>query len=441
MTTDNGVTDKRGFNSVEPPDQNDPPKFSQMRETLKDIFVKSLQDFFQQENIDTGRIFEIPNITAFESSEDDPDRSANVIRRHYGKNEDLPQIVVLASSGESARLAFNNTFIGVVYPNPQVTTAPGPFVFREISKLSLRTQPKKYHNWVNTEITIPSGTITSQELADLINEQSRLVTAEVSDGRVNMIANGELQKIYPRVIEVIPSEENCALSQLGLLRRGTGELKGTRPNATLESIGSFDEFNDHNKKLIITDSKNPNNNFETLIENVNSNEINFENCAFVPNETVSWTISEREDHLSRRIPPRHRYCHRRKMSVVIQVIAESEQTREELGDILLTYYDFIMQENFYTYSGREVDGELDHNERYEIVLSPKNSNSAEQEIERSVDKKDKLFILQITLPVEMSFYVDRPLVIQEGPAEGENLTLEWNRVKVNSSLSFNPQVN
>lgn len=437
------------YRSVTPPDLNDPPKFSQIREALKDTFVKSLQDFFAQEFVDQDKIDEIPNITTFESSEDGPYRSARFIRRHFGKNEDLPQIVIYTSSGSAKRYAFNNTFIDRILPNPRVTTAPGPFIFPERAFLTLRTKPSKPGKWQNTVINIPPGEITAENLVNLINEQSMLVRAEVGDNQeVHIYADGALQRRRPRVIEVVPSDDFCSLDQLGLIFQGVGCLTGNRPNATLTDIGAFDEVRDDKQRIVITDPRYRINNTSTVIKRVTSDTVEYENKGLVSEDTigeqvcVTYQILKREDHLSKRIPPLNRYCHRRLSNVVVQVLAKDEQTREELADIILTYYDFIMQENFYTYWGREIDNiELSHNERFQIVLQPNNQNSPEQEMKRTSDEKDKLYILQLTIPVEIMYYIDRELVIQEGVAAGESYTLEGDNISVTSSVKFGSSIN
>lgn len=455
---DHGVTSgisnplKDGDNkwkSVSSPNTNDPPKFSQMTETLKDVFVKSLQDFFTQEFVDQDKITEIPNITTFESSSDNSYRSANFIRRHFGKNENLPQVVVYASSGNSKRLAFNNTFIDRIFPFPRLYTSPGPFTFPDRAELRIRTKPKRRDKWQTTSIVIPAGDYDAQELAALFNEQSRLVTAEVSnDERVYIYPNGELQKLQPRVIEVEEGNEIEVLDQLGLITFGNGVISGFRPNATLTSIGSFDEVRDDKQRLIIKDPRNRNNNISTIIKSATSDDLTFEDKGFISEEytgqpvNVSFQVLQREDHLSKRIPPLNRYCHRRISNVVIQVLGKDEQTREELADIIMTYYEFYMQENFYTYWGRALDDlDLDHNERYQIVLSPNIQNSSEQELQRTNDQKDKIYILQLTVPVEIMYYIDRELVIDEGIAAGESMTLEGSNIKFRASINFGDSIN
>lgn len=437
------------WRSVPSPNTNDPPKFSQVTETLKDVFVKSLQDFFTQEFVDQDKITEIPNITTFESSSDEPYRSAKFVRRHFGKNEDLPQIVVYASSGSSKRLAFNNTFINRVFPFPRLYTSPGPFTFPDRSELRIRTKPKRRDRWQTTTIVIPAGDYSPEELAALFNEQSRLVTAEVEDDeRVYIYPNGELQKLQPRVIEVEEGNEIEVLDQLGFVTFGNGIISGFRPNATLTSIGSFDEVRDDKQRIIISDPQNKHNNISTIIKSATSDSVTFENKALVSEEytgepvTVGFRILQREDHLSKRIPPLNRYCHRRISNVVIQVLAKDEQTRVELSDVLMTYYEFYMQENFYTYWGRALDDlDLDHNERYQIVISPGIQNSAEQELQRTNDQKDKIYLLQLTIPTEVMYYIDRELVIEEGVAQGESYTLEGSNVKIRPSINFGDFVN
>lgn len=446
---DHGVNGDNKYRSVTPPDLNDPPKFSQIREALKDTFVKSLKDFFTQELVDQDKIDEIPNIVTYEDSENKPYRSARFIRRNFGKKEDLPQIVIYTSSGSAKRFAFNNTFISRVLQHPRITTAPGPFLFPEGAVLTLRTKPNRFDQWQNTVINIPSGLSSGEELVQMINNQSRLVRAELGENEeVHIYADGELQRLSPRVIETVFSDNNCALQQLGLSISGTGTLTGNRPNAVLNDIGAFDSERDDKQRIIVTDDNWRHNNLSTIIKRATSDTVEFENRALVSEDTigeevsVNYTILKREDHLSKRIPPLNRYCHRRLSNVVIQILAKDEQTREELTDILLTYYDFYMQENFYTYWGREIDDvDLSHNERFQIVLQPGNQNSPEQELKRSQDEKDKIYLVQLTIPVEIMYYIDRELVIEDGIAAGESLTLEGSNIRVGTSINFGDSVN
>jgi len=344
-----------------PLDPQDPARFSQLTETVKDCIQRELCQFFKFVGSGSKHI-EIPTIEKYslgsEGGNNPIETMTRIILQHPDILERLPLIAITTSTGSNLKLGFNSQMVGATQQPARVKgTNKGPFHFVEGDKIAFRTKPDGINFAIST-ILFPSKLITNlaattvEEVVALTAVQALHVTAQVTNfsdpvGVIRFLAFGPLAKLYPNQIEVLPppySTQN-AIDQLGL---------------TIEVV----------------------------------------------------------DNSANR-PPANRYQLAANLTVGLDIGCESENSRRELTDLLLNFFSLEMDKRDFTFYGRSIfDDEFiqddsGRKENYQVILKDQHALTGEAEIPRqasSGEQKDLIYINRLSVPVTIVDYIDRYVV-------------------------------
>lgn len=115
-------------------DLEDPPRFGQVIETVKDAFVHELREFFDQPRVNTQDPKdrnELPTVrkyaVGYAPGTDPYETTAQILNDHADVNEKLPHVAVTAVEGRNNRLTAGRPFIAQVQSPPRVESVIGPF--------------------------------------------------------------------------------------------------------------------------------------------------------------------------------------------------------------------------------------------------------------------------------------------------------------------------
>jgi hypothetical protein len=99
------------------------------------------------------------------------------------------------------------------------------------------------------------------------------------------------------------------------------------------------------------------------------------------------------------------------LTVNIEVLAESENIRTEISDLVYDFIVYTMEDRKFQFYGRSVFDPTVLNETYQIILKDgEMSFSGESEVPRPSDPKDKIYINRLSVPVTAILYSDRRVV-------------------------------
>lgn len=352
-----------------PLDANDPFRFSQLVETVKDAFQRELMDYFDYRRSDFQNLRnEIPTIEKYNlgfSASDSPiETVTRVLLQHPDILERLPLIAVTTASGSNLKLGFGGQYVAAVQPPARVKgTRPGPFAFVPNDKIAFRTTPDGGAPTISTLLFVPSlfqdmNAATMDEVLAAASVQLLYVSTQVTRystpvGVLRVNAYGPLTRApHPNTIEVLgpPYSTQNALDQLGFV------------------AGMKDSTQDRN--------------------------------------------------------PSNRYQLSTNLTVGIDIGAESENERRELTDLLMYFFSLEMDKRDFTFVGRSVFDDEFPNEWFQIILKDQHSLAGEAEIPRqggSGEQRDLIYVNRIQIPVTIIDYVDREIVMR--PRRGDDLDL------------------
>lgn len=348
--------------ATQPLNVKQPARFGGISELAKDTFVTELTYFLNTKY--TGlRSGELPRVdkysVAVDVTQDPLETAVSLIRTYPDVAEDLPLIAVLATTGQNKRLSISDHFTSLTVPAAQVvsTLGPGPFVLADGMTLQITSQPDGVQTYPDgtSAIVTSNFTFPSFMFADITNA----TLAEV----VRCI---NFQALYAHaLIQVSGPTSNLAVR--------AGGPQGTS--------------------------------FPNQITIVNG-------TAVIP---LGFTNGQNNANfgVGKQAYDRHHIC--ADLTVAIEVVAESENVRTELSDLLYDFLTFVMADRKYQFYGRSSFDSSILDETYQIIIKDNEiSFSGEQEIPRSNDPKDKLYINRVTVPIIAIQYTDRIITNSAG---------------------------
>jgi hypothetical protein len=102
-------------------------------------------------------------------------------------------------------------------------------------------------------------------------------------------------------------------------------------------------------------------------------------------------------------------------TVALEVVAESENVRTELSDLLFDFLTFVMSDRQFQFFGRSIFDAGVADETYQIIIKDKDvSIVGEQEMPRPGDPRDKIYVNRINVPVSAIQYTDRVMTTSTG---------------------------
>jgi len=346
----------RDYKVTQPFDNNDPPRFGQLTETAKDVFVKELTEYFNIENPEfILEIEETPNVEKFSVGQDTNSRlnlaeTVNVIIKYGDVQDKFPMIAVTTSSTREKRLGIGNNFSCHVQDPPSIEgSVEGPYNINIEHMIELVTWPLGDESSAKiSTISFTSGSfndntlVSIDQLVKAINIQALYYTAEkTSDGKLKLMAGGKAARHSPNYIEVVGGDQEL-LNAIGL------------------SVGQSDSY------------LNPDN------------------------------------------PPKNRYYTAAEIVMNVDVITDDIPTRTELSDLIYHFFTFVMEKRRFEFIGRSYREIVDPEEWYHIILHNDFSWSGEYNTNRQVgDTYDYIYAVRGSVPITIIDYINRKLTVND----------------------------
>jgi hypothetical protein len=353
-----------------PVDPNDPGRFSQLTEIVKDAFQQELTTFLNlKSQYFQSRKMEIPTIQKYELGFQPGDTAVEtftrVLLQHPDILEKLPLIAITSASAQHLALGIGTQIVGSTQMPARVkgTVPNGPYALVDGDKIAFSTTPNGKTPVTSTVLFKSQffqsiGAAQISEIIALANVQLLYVTAKSTSYStpgapvLRFDAMGVLAKLYPNSITVLgpPYSTTNALNVLG----------------------------------------------------------------FTPGQTSN----------SKSLGPANRYQIAANMTIGIDLGTESENERRELTDLINYFFVLEMDKRRKTFLGRSIfDDEFVQiapppglppsaglQENYQITLLDRHSWSGEAELPRqagSGEQQDLIYINRLNVPVTAIDYVDR----------------------------------
>lgn len=428
----------RAFAPTTPTDTTDPPLFSQITETTKDVFVYELRRFFASTNLNSARREEIPTIQKYATfSANDPTTTATQILRKFPEVlENLPHVAVLATSGSERKLTIGPPYIATVQdPAVLQATLPQPYAFVDGDILAFRVMKRGLtrefiEHIVLTPNRFPVGApitaATASALAAEITGQGKLIEADTVTVGLNTFVRVFLKTnnttVEPVEIEVHPDTSDNVLTVLGwgpvrgdvtdLTDIGGGSMTFTTP-----TVGSGLSAADIGRFVYILGPSRPHFNEGRFLITAFSSAAGTDTVTYrnpygrtEVGSPSTFFVGPRDDYFAH--VPMHRYGMSWDLGVQINILTDDENTRGEMTDLVMAFLGFFLEEKYFTFMGRSgFSGQSSTlREYYQIVFQPPVRSSAEDEIPRPADGIDKVYMNAFAVNVTTTMMIDREVV-------------------------------
>lgn len=430
----------RAFRATTPDDSLDPPRFSQVSETVKDALVLELRKFIAesaQTSMRREELVTIEKYQTFTGNLDAYETVARVVRKHPDVLERLPHIAVLSGAGNQRPLTIGPPILASVQEPPRLeVTGDGPFELADGAVLALRTKPDGVTARESNLVFVASRFVditaaTKAEVIRAINEQALYVRATATDDGFVIATGGPLGGQTPNEIEVLPETSDEVIAEFGLATSGTGDtLGGTAPSMVLTDAGAAFAVADVGRYVTLTGCSKPYfNDGRFPITARTATTLTFTNKYGKSGTAGTWFIGDRDDSTNSLRPPMNRYAFAWDMSVQLEVLCSDENTRGEVNDLVASFFTFWLESRMFTFWGRSsIPGSTDPataGEHYQIVLKPNFRQSGENEVGRpGNDGTDKIYVSAFTCDLTVSFYLDRPVLAPDAFTEGWTVDAE-----------------
>lgn len=424
----------RAFAPTTPDDLNDPPRFSQVLETTKDVLVVELRHFIANAQQTAARRTELPTVEKYATFADGNDpfsSAATIVRQYPGRLEKLPHIAVMTASGQERRLTVGPPFVTTVQQPSRIVSLPAePYALVDGDSLVLRTLPDARTEYLDTVVftadRFPTahgiGAALAVDVARVINEQAAHVHATVlTTGGLNYVqieAGGPLSNELgrtPTEIEVMSGSRHADVI-LGVSRSGTvAAIVSAYPSTTLTAPAGAWSSADVGRYVTLANAARPYfNNGRFLVTAFSTSggtdtlTVANRNGRDESTGLETWFIGARDDHRNPARPPLHRYAMAFDFNVRIDVLTSDENTRDEVVDLVVAFFGFFLEQKFFTFMGRSgFQGQTATGEYYQVVINPPLRNTASNEFQRPGDGTGKVYVNGLSIDVTTSMYLDR----------------------------------
>jgi hypothetical protein len=343
-----------------PDNLDQPPKFGAITECVKDAFLLELRHFFNTAYTQ-ARVGELPRIDKYavagDVSTDPLETAVNLIRSYPDIAEDLPLIAVLATTGRNSKLCISGHHVALVVPDAKVVSSiDGPFVL----------------TYTNTPLTI---TLTSQPDGTVAGQQTSTFT----------LPNSMFLNIAAATLDEVISAINIQALYVQAFKDVTGPVVRLGIKAGGPSGVSFPN------KITLTGG--------TALA------------------ALGFTVGQADQNYGAGKHALYRHYMAADLGVEIEVVAESENVRTELTDLLYDFVSYTLADRMYTFYGRSTFDNAIADETYQIIIRDNEiSFGGEQEVPRTGDPRDKIYINRLSIPVTAIMYSDRIATDKSGAA-------------------------
>lgn len=344
----------RRYVPTQPFDTDDPPRFSQLTETAKDAFVSELTAFFDIYTADDAleKIQTTPNVQKFAISStggvDNLETVVNLINSYADTPDRFPMIAVTSATMRERKLGIGSNYVVAVQYPPRVE--------------GTKTGPFNIQaDWQIELVTWPGG----------VQRSSRTSVIEFQGILFPDMANATIDDVV-HAINAQALYYTAVATSDGRLRLKTGGQAAKAVPNYIEITGGTPE------------------------------------CL----NTLGLTVGQSDSHLNPARPRMNRYGIAGDMTINLDVVTDSLNTRAELSDLLFNFFTFYKEKRFFQMLGRSYqDDELDPPEWYHIILLNQFAWSGELNTPRQGgDQRDYLYANRASVPITIVDYIDRKIV-------------------------------
>lgn len=332
------------------PDNTDqPPRFGAISELAKDAMVLELRHFLSTDKAKV-RTGELPRIEKYAVDGDvtiDPlETAVSLIRSYPDITEDLPLIAVMATTGRNMKLGLSDKYVATVVDAASVVgTVAGPtYTLADGMTIVLTTMPTSDTNNVVTS-TFVFRTFMFVDIANAtLTEIVKAINAQALYVKAYIHNSGSNQ-------------------YLGLSAGGTHGANF--PNKITITSGSA-----------LT--------------------------------ALGLTATQTDQNWGAGKVIYERHSISAELTVALEVMAESENVRTDVTDLLYDFLAYVMADKKFQLYGRSIFDDSIKNETYQIILKDADlSFAGEQEIPRANDQRDKIYVNRMNIPIIVIQYSDR----------------------------------
>ncbi len=351
--------DDQAYVPTKPFDSSDPPRYGQLEETVKDAFKQEFTQFFTLEaSADDSKIVEIPTVEKYAIG-DDPASSqnletfVNLIMSYADTPDRLPMVAITSASVREKRLGLGTNNVGIMQYSPSITGS-------ETGTFNIQ------NGWRITLVTWPLG-VETREGSDV----TQASTIEFVDG----FFADPTQATIAEVVKAI----NIQALYYTAHASSTGAL-------ILEAGGLLAPGNPNYIEVTGGDSA----------------------CL----SALGLTLGQSDIYTNPDNPPKNRRYMSADMTINIDVISDDLNTKQELADLVYSYFTYYLERRYFQLLGRSYfERGLDPEEWFHIILNGQFSWSGEVSIPRpGQEGYDRIYSARGSLPVTIIDYLDKRLV-------------------------------
>lgn len=368
----NEVRPTAEYTATQPFDSTDLPKFGQLSETAKDTFAQELAEYFEVTDQLSDKELTIPNIQKFSvgSSKDDLETVVNIIMSYADTPQKFPMISITSTSSREKHMNMGSNYVATVQYAPSVLgSGLGPWDITSPSTSSLSLQLT----------TWPGGTEASAVTSTVVLAESLFSDPTNVDIDTLIRVVNKTQALYYRF-----EKDNA-----GHLRISAGGVSApSNPNYIEVAGGSA-----------------------SLLS------------------MLGLTVGDSDIYSNIENPPKNRYGMSSDMTINIDVVADSINTRGELADLVQTFFQYYMQSRRFEFFGRSYfDRELTNKEWYHIALKGQFSWSTEVTRPRQGGEQyEQIYAIRGSVPIFIEDFVDKDKVLV--PVWGSDTEVQSSRAE------------
>lgn len=339
---------------TEPDDPTDPPRFAQPIETTKDVFVAELKRFFNRNEITQSRFKEIPNIRKFDISFRKGESSHETAVKIIRKLPDISEnLPLVAVLATTGR----NLPMGIGGQYVQAVAARTYVASTNQEKFALEGGQTLIYRTItpHKEVRVSTVIFRAHRFADISQATAQEVVDEIN-----------FQALYAR----------ASVGQGGTIILAYG---GPLDGGISGDIEMGDEDGNTGTAAVA--------------------------LGFTPGQKSEFKSTT----------PFNRYHQATSLDIAMEIVAEDENIRTELMDLVWAFFTFYMDERDYMFLGRSIFDPSIPNETYQVIIKPDPSMAGENEVPRpGGDERDKLYVNRMNVSVTTLWYTDRAVVSDSG---------------------------
>jgi hypothetical protein len=340
---------------TEPFDSNDPPRFGQLVETAKDSFAREFKNYFSYKTSDiSSKLNEIPNIEKYHfdpsnNSMGDYGTTVDLILSFADTPDKFPMVAITSAQVQENKLSIGgNLATPVQYPPSVVGNVSGPYSLQD--------------GWTIEFKTWPGGTVASETTSTITFHEFRY--QDINNVTLTEIINDirNTQALY-YTLEETPD---------GFLRISTGGPAARSTPNYIEITGGDPD------------------------------------CL----AAFGFSVGDSDTYLSQDNLPRNRYYIASDMTINIDVIGDSANTKQELSDLIFQFFAYYMEKRQFQFLGRSYfQRGLDPEEWFHIIF--KNNFSWSSEVVKprpgSGEGYDYIYAVRGSMPITIVDFIDKEI--------------------------------